>query len=94
MVIDDPSKLPPPNVPSSASTCEATRHSPKFDAIGRKTMITLTYGLSGILLAITGYLFSIDRPPLTLRLHPPEPTQTVLRAGSWPVFAAHPALVP
>jgi MFS family permease len=30
-----------------------------FDTIGRKTMITLTYGLSGILLAITGYLFSI-----------------------------------
>jgi hypothetical protein len=30
-----------------------------FDTIGRKTMITLTYGLSGILLAITGYLFSV-----------------------------------
>ena len=30
-----------------------------FDSIGRKTMITVTYGLAGILLAITGYLFSI-----------------------------------
>jgi MFS family permease len=30
-----------------------------FDSIGRKTMIAATYGLSGILLAITGYLFSI-----------------------------------
>jgi MFS family permease len=30
-----------------------------FDSIGRKTMITLTYGLSGVLLAITGYLFKI-----------------------------------
>lgn len=37
-----------------------------FDTIGRKTMITLTYGLSGILLAITGYLFSIGvLSPLT-----------------------------
>ena len=30
-----------------------------FDTLGRRTMITLTYGVSGILLAITGYLFSI-----------------------------------
>jgi MFS family permease len=29
-----------------------------FDTIGRKVMITATYGLSGILLAATGYLFS------------------------------------
>ncbi|MGH7232373.1 MAG: MFS transporter [Nitrospiraceae bacterium] len=28
-----------------------------FDTIGRKPMITLTYGLSGIMLAVTGYLF-------------------------------------
>ncbi len=28
-----------------------------FDTVGRKPMITLTYALSGILLAITGYLF-------------------------------------
>jgi MFS family permease len=28
-----------------------------FDTIGRKKMITLTYGLSGILLALTGWLF-------------------------------------
>jgi MFS family permease len=28
-----------------------------FDTIGRKTMITLTYAISGILLAVTGYLF-------------------------------------
>lgn len=28
-----------------------------FDTIGRKRMITLTYGLSGILLAVTGWLF-------------------------------------
>ena len=28
-----------------------------FDTIGRKRMITITYGLSGILLAVTGWLF-------------------------------------
>jgi MFS family permease len=30
-----------------------------FDSIGRKTMITLTYAVSGVLLAVTGYLFHI-----------------------------------
>ncbi|WP_454624117.1 MFS transporter [Bradyrhizobium cenepequi] len=30
-----------------------------FDTLGRRTMITLTYGVSGLLLAISGYLFSI-----------------------------------
>jgi len=30
-----------------------------FDTLGRRAMITLTYGLSGILLALSGYLFSI-----------------------------------
>jgi MFS family permease len=30
-----------------------------FDSIGRKTMITLTYAVSGVLLAFTGYLFKI-----------------------------------
>jgi MFS family permease len=30
-----------------------------FDTLGRRAMITLTYGVSGILLAITGYLFAI-----------------------------------
>jgi MFS family permease len=30
-----------------------------FDTLGRRTMITLTYGVSGILLAFSGYLFSI-----------------------------------
>jgi MFS family permease len=30
-----------------------------FDTLGRRMMITLTYGVSGILLAISGYLFSI-----------------------------------
>jgi MFS family permease len=30
-----------------------------FDTLGRRMMITLTYGASGILLAISGYLFSI-----------------------------------
>jgi MFS family permease len=30
-----------------------------FDSIGRKTMITLTYAVSGVLLAVTGYLFKI-----------------------------------
>jgi MFS family permease len=30
-----------------------------FDSIGRKTMIALTYETSGVLLAITGYLFKI-----------------------------------
>lgn len=29
-----------------------------FDSLGRRTMITLTYGVSGILLAISGYLFA------------------------------------
>src|SRR5207237_3988867 len=28
-----------------------------FDTVGRKQMITLTYGLAGILLALTGWLF-------------------------------------
>ena len=28
-----------------------------FDTIGRKKMITVTYGLAGILLALTGWLF-------------------------------------
>jgi MFS family permease len=31
-----------------------------FDTLGRRMMITLTYGVSGVLLAISGYLFSID----------------------------------
>ena len=30
-----------------------------FDSLGRRTMITFTYGVSGVLLAISGYLFSI-----------------------------------
>ncbi|MEI9922786.1 MAG: MFS transporter [Bradyrhizobium sp.] len=30
-----------------------------FDTLGRRVMITLTYGVSGILLAVSGYLFSI-----------------------------------
>ena len=30
-----------------------------FDTIGRRTMIALTYGASGLLLALSGYLFSI-----------------------------------
>ena len=30
-----------------------------FDTLGRRTMIALTYGVSGVLLAISGYLFSI-----------------------------------
>jgi MFS family permease len=30
-----------------------------FDTLGRRVMITLTYGVSGILLAISGYLFTI-----------------------------------
>ncbi len=31
-----------------------------FDTLGRRTMIALTYGVSGILLALSGYLFSIN----------------------------------
>lgn len=31
-----------------------------FDTLGRRFMIALTYGVSGILLAVSGYLFSID----------------------------------
>ncbi|MEA2920041.1 MAG: hypothetical protein QOF07_4 [Bradyrhizobium sp.] len=30
-----------------------------FDSLGRRAMITLTYGLSGVLLAVSGYLFAI-----------------------------------
>jgi MFS family permease len=30
-----------------------------FDTLGRRAMITFTYGMSGVLLAISGYLFSI-----------------------------------
>jgi MFS family permease len=30
-----------------------------FDTIGRRVMITLTYGVSGVLLALSGYLFTI-----------------------------------
>lgn len=30
-----------------------------FDTVGRRTMIAVTYGVSGVLLAISGYLFSI-----------------------------------
>jgi MFS family permease len=32
---------------------------PMFDTVGRRAMIALTYGISGILLAVSGYLFSI-----------------------------------
>jgi MFS family permease len=31
-----------------------------FDTLGRRAMIVFTYGVSGVLLAISGYLFSID----------------------------------
>ncbi len=31
-----------------------------FDTIGRKTMIAATYAVSGLLLAVTGYLFSVE----------------------------------
>ncbi len=31
-----------------------------FDSIGRRVMITITYAISGILLAVSGYLFAID----------------------------------
>lgn len=31
-----------------------------FDTLGRRFMIAVTYGVSGVLLAISGYLFSID----------------------------------
>jgi MFS family permease len=30
-----------------------------FDTLGRRTMIALTYGVSGLLLALSGYLFSV-----------------------------------
>jgi MFS family permease len=30
-----------------------------FDSVGRRVMITLTYGVSGVLLALSGYLFAI-----------------------------------
>jgi len=30
-----------------------------FDTVGRRVMITFTYGISGVLLALSGYLFSI-----------------------------------
>jgi MFS family permease len=31
-----------------------------FDTLGRRIMLTFTYAISGVLLAITGYLFAID----------------------------------
>ena len=31
-----------------------------FDTLGRRIMLTFTYAISGLLLAITGYLFAID----------------------------------
>ncbi|MBN8960296.1 MAG: MFS transporter [Rhizobiales bacterium] len=31
-----------------------------FDSVGRRMMITFTYAISGILLAVSGYLFAID----------------------------------
>src|SRR6476661_6829425 len=34
-----------------------------FDTLGRRVMITLTYGISGILLALSGYLFARDLVP-------------------------------
>jgi MFS family permease len=33
---------------------------PLFDTVGRKRMIALTYALSGVMLAIVGYLFRVD----------------------------------
>ncbi|UVT17739.1 MAG: MFS transporter [Nitrospira sp.] len=38
-----------------------------FDTVGRKTMISLTYGIAGILLGLTGYLFWMES--LTLATH-------------------------
>lgn len=38
-----------------------------FDTVGRKPMISLTYGISGLLLGLTGYLFWLDS--LTLSTH-------------------------
>jgi MFS family permease len=32
---------------------------PLFDSLGRKVMIALTYGLAGVLMAVTGWLFSL-----------------------------------
>jgi MFS family permease len=31
-----------------------------FDTLGRRPMLTFTYGISGVLLAVTGYFFAID----------------------------------
>jgi MFS family permease len=39
---------------------------PLFDRVGRKTMITLTYGAAGSLLAIVAYLFSRGALDLTM----------------------------
>jgi MFS family permease len=38
-----------------------------FDTVGRKIMISLTYGIAGILLGLTGYLFWTES--LTLTTH-------------------------
>ncbi len=38
-----------------------------FDTVGRKPMISLTYGISGLLLGLTGYLFWLGS--LTLSIH-------------------------
>jgi MFS family permease len=39
-----------------------------FDTVGRKPMITLTYGLAGVLLAVTGYAFAREWFSLTTHL--------------------------
>ncbi len=39
-----------------------------FDAIGRKPMISLTYGLAGILLMLTGYLFWVGSLTLSTQM--------------------------
>jgi MFS family permease len=47
---------------------------PFFDTIGRKPMIAFTYAISGVLLAIVGYLFREDI--LAKQIVNPEPMNT------------------
>jgi MFS family permease len=52
-----------------------------LDSIGRKTMVTLTYAISGVLLALTGYLFHIG--VLTAE---PEKGSVAWRRKEWVEF--------
>src|SRR4029077_20373520 len=62
-----------------------------FDTLGRRVMITLTYAVSGVLLAITGYLFSIGALPGYLVCTAPLAAESQTIAGMVIFFCAPPA---